>query len=161
MKSVRSRSSTRSISRRPRGSKRHSSTRSACLEKSAKLTPAPSHVAPSGCARPRQTVLGATRDRAGASTGGESLRRNGLDRLRQVAAVGAPAAIALALHGVISEPYGAGTVGELDLLYRVLPNHREAEERHRARPVHRAIRNPHRVEEALRRAEGLLHAGRD
>src|SRR5436853_2636046 len=68
MKSVRSRSSTRSISRRPRGSNRHSSTRSAFLEKSAKFTPAPSHVAPSGCARPRQTVLRATTDRAGAST---------------------------------------------------------------------------------------------
>src|SRR5437763_2864451 len=84
MKSVRSRSSTRSISRRPRGSNRQSSTRSAFLEKSAKFTPAPSQVAPSGCARPRQTVLGATKYRAGASTGGLSLRRNGVRRLRQI-----------------------------------------------------------------------------
>src|SRR5262249_20096786 len=58
---------TRSTSRRPLGSKRQSSTRSAFLEKSAKLTPAPSQVAPRGYARPRQSVLGATTVRAGAS----------------------------------------------------------------------------------------------
>ena len=38
----------RSTSRRPLGSNRHSSTRSACSENSAKLTPAPSQVAPRG-----------------------------------------------------------------------------------------------------------------
>src|SRR5881394_1519031 len=123
MKSVRSRISTRSISRRPRGSKRHSSTRSACFEKSAKLTPPPSHVAPSGYARPRQTVLGATMDRAGASTGGVRLRRNAFRRLHQVAAVRAPTAVLL--------------------------------------PLHRVVGHAHHVEEALRRAEGLLHRRRD
>src|SRR5258707_8581318 len=112
MKSVRSRTSSRSISRRPRGSNRQSSTRSACLEKSAKLTPAPSQVAPSGYARPRQTVLGATRDRAGASTGGVRLRRNALRRLDQVAAVGAPATVLLALHRVVRDPDGTAAIGD-------------------------------------------------
>src|SRR3954466_14358639 len=117
MKSVRSRTSSRSISRRPRGSKRQSSTRSACFEKSAKLTPPPSHVAPSGCARPRQTVLGATMDRARASTGGVRLRRNAFRWLYQVAAVRTPAAILLALHGVVRDPDGAAAVGDLHPLH--------------------------------------------
>src|SRR5262245_46706963 len=39
-------------------SKRHSSTFAACSAKSAKLTPAPSHVAPSGYGRPGQTRRG-------------------------------------------------------------------------------------------------------
>src|SRR5260370_1323178 len=42
----------RSTSRRPVASKRQSSTLVACAEKSAKLTPSPSQVAPSGCGRP-------------------------------------------------------------------------------------------------------------
>src|ERR1700676_17851 len=45
----------REISRRPRGSKTHSSTRSAFALKSAKFTPLPSHVAPSGYGRPAST----------------------------------------------------------------------------------------------------------
>src|SRR5258706_901435 len=43
------------VSRRPSASNRHSSTLSAWREKSAKLTPCPSHVAPSGCAEPFQS----------------------------------------------------------------------------------------------------------
>src|SRR5437879_66883 len=39
-------------------SNRHSSTRTACIEKTAKLVPWPSHVAPSGSGRPGQTVSG-------------------------------------------------------------------------------------------------------
>src|SRR5688500_1314949 len=47
-------------------SKRHSSTRVACSEKIAKLTPTPSHVAPNGCGEPGQTrrlLLGTSHDR--------------------------------------------------------------------------------------------------
>src|SRR5260370_33028472 len=47
----------RQVSRRPLGSKRKSSTRSACSENSAKFTPSPSQVAPSGCGSPRQTAV--------------------------------------------------------------------------------------------------------
>src|SRR5688572_5297079 len=133
MKSVRSRSTTRSISRRPRGSRRHSSTRSACLEKSAKLTPAPSQVAPSGKGRPRQTARGATKARAGASTA-PGLCRNRADRLNEMAAVGAPGAVLLALHGVIGDPDRAAPVGDADLLHHVRAHDDEVEERepHRA-----------------------------
>src|ERR1700681_3781936 len=45
----------REISRRPRASNTHSSTRSAFALKSAKFTPLPSHVAPSGYGRPAST----------------------------------------------------------------------------------------------------------
>ena len=38
-------------------SNRHSSTRDACSENSAKLTPTPSHVAPSGYGVPGQTLI--------------------------------------------------------------------------------------------------------
>src|SRR5207249_7332495 len=44
-------------SRRPPSSKKHNSTRSACSEKSAKLTPSPSHVAPRGSGRPGHTAV--------------------------------------------------------------------------------------------------------
>src|SRR4051812_29088573 len=47
----------RRTSRRPFASNRHNSTRSACLENSAKLTPWPSHVAPSGYGWPGQTAV--------------------------------------------------------------------------------------------------------
>src|SRR3954470_21079000 len=157
MKSVRSRTSTRSSSRRPRGSNRHSSTRSACLEKSAKLTPAPSHVAPSGYARPRHTVLGATRERAGASTGGERLRRNRLRRRREVAAVRAPAAVLQALHRVIGEPLSAAAIGDLHALHGILAHHGQAEEYHGLRANHGAVGSAHDIEEALRRTERLLN----
>src|SRR3954471_15619845 len=153
MKSVRSRTSSRSISRRPRGSKRHSSTRSACLEKRAKLTPAPSHVAPSGYARPRQTVLCATTDRAGASTGGERLRRNRFRRRREVAAVRAPAAVLLALHRVIGEPLRTAAINDLHPLHGVLTQRRQAQEYHGLRPHHRTVRSPHHIQEPFRRAE--------
>src|SRR6266540_3806384 len=43
--------------RRPLGSNRQSSTCSACSEKSPKLTPSPSHVAPSGYGLPGQTAM--------------------------------------------------------------------------------------------------------
>src|SRR5579863_1311749 len=46
----------RSTSRRPRGSKSASSTRSACSEKSAKFTPAPFQVAPKGYGLPGRTA---------------------------------------------------------------------------------------------------------
>src|SRR5688500_14841049 len=146
MKSVRSRSTTRSISRRPRGSRRHSSTRSACLEKSAKLTPAPSQVAPRGWGRPRQTARGATRARAGASTA-PGLCRNRAGRLDEVAAVGAPAAVALALHGVVGDPGRAGAVDDLDLLHDVAAHHDEVEERDTRRPVDGAVIGAHGIEE--------------
>src|SRR4051794_9526462 len=120
MKSVRSPSSTRSTSRRPFGSHRHSSTRSAFFENTAKLTPPPSQVAPSGYGRPRQTVLGATKERAGASMGGESLRRNGFRRLHQVTAARAPAAVALPLHRVVGEPDVSRAVGHLHGLHCVV-----------------------------------------
>src|SRR5205085_10817212 len=161
MKSVRSRTSSRSISRRPRGSNKQSSTRSACLEKRAKLTPAPSHVAPSGCARPRQTVLGATMDRARASTGGVRLRRNAFRWLHQVAAVRAPAAVLLALHRVVGNPDGAAAVRDPDALHGFVADGSQPEESDRRRPVHRAIGRAHYVEEALRSPEGLLHRRRD
>src|SRR5688572_13971790 len=127
MKSVRSRSTTRSISRRPRGSRRHSSTRSACLEKSAKLTPAPSQVAPSGKGRPRQTARGATRARAGASTA-PGLCRNRAGRLNEMATVGAPGPVLPALHGVIGDPDGTGPVGDADLLHDLRAHDDELEE---------------------------------
>src|SRR5436190_20076900 len=43
--------------RRPLGSNRQRSTRSACSEKSPKLTPSPSQVAPSGYGLPGQTAV--------------------------------------------------------------------------------------------------------
>src|SRR5215510_13140090 len=52
MSSVRSGRGTRSSSRRPWGSNRHSSTRLALAENRAKLVPRPSHVAPRGYGRP-------------------------------------------------------------------------------------------------------------
>src|SRR3974390_97029 len=55
MSSVRSGSGMRSVSRRPSGSKRQSSTLLALAEKSAKLVPRPSQVAPSGKGVPAET----------------------------------------------------------------------------------------------------------
>src|SRR2546423_1338909 len=121
MNPVRSVSWTRSISRRPLVSNKQSSTRSACSEYRAKLTPAPSQVAPSGCGRPLRTVLGVTTARAGASTA-PSLRGKSPDRLREVAAVRLPAAVALALHRVIGEPDETRAVGDLHLLHDI-PDH--------------------------------------
>src|SRR4051794_20805618 len=56
--SVRSGSMKRFSSRRPVESKTTSSTACACAEYSAKLTPSPSHVAPSGYGRPGHTTVG-------------------------------------------------------------------------------------------------------
>src|SRR5215510_2815684 len=57
MSSVRSGRDTRSSSRRPWGSNRHSSTRLALAENKAKLVPRPSHVAPRGYGRPAVTRI--------------------------------------------------------------------------------------------------------
>ena len=57
--------------RSPSASKRHRSTASACSLKIAKLTPEPSHVAPSGYGLPRQTLSAMHTSQGGADdTGG-------------------------------------------------------------------------------------------
>jgi hypothetical protein len=77
-----------------------------------------------------------------------------------VTTVGAPAAVLLPLHGVVGDPDTAGAVGHLDRLHDVAPHHHQLEERHRRGAVHGAVGHAHRVEEALGRAESLLHARR-
>src|SRR5437764_11061661 len=62
-------------------SKRQSSTLSACSENSAKLTPAPSQVAPSGYERPGQTRMGNSVESAGYESRGRDREAPAAGRL--------------------------------------------------------------------------------
>src|SRR5919198_2861172 len=89
------------------------------------------------------------------------LRGNGFDRLDEMTAVGAPAAVSLALHGEVGDPEMAGAVGKVDLLHDVVAHNYEVTEDHGRRPVHRPVGKPHAFQELVRRAKRLLDLRRD
>src|SRR5688572_17772005 len=75
-----------------------------------------------------------TRARAGASTA-PGLCRNRAGGLKQMTAVSAPAAVVLALHGVIGDPSGARPVGHADLLHDLRGHDDELKESDAHRPI--------------------------